>query len=60
MFELMLSIPAALLRFKGLKAVSNSSVVKSEQTMASLKESNIPCNLLRLVEYFPQGKDLHL
>ena len=29
MFELMVSIPAALLRFKDLKAVSNSSVVKS-------------------------------
>ena len=38
---MMVSIPAALLRFKDLKAVSNSSVVKSESLMASLKESNI-------------------
>ena len=37
MFELMVSIPAALLHFKDLKAVSNSSVVKSESLMASLK-----------------------
>ena len=38
MFELMVFIPVALLRFKDLKAVSNSSVVKSESLMASLKE----------------------
>ena len=35
MFELMVSIPAALLRFKVIKTVSNSSVVKSESFMAS-------------------------
>ena len=34
----MVSICAALLRFKDLKAVSNSSVVKSESLMASLKD----------------------
>ena len=33
MLELMVSIPAALLLFKDLKAVSNSSVVKSELLM---------------------------
>ena len=38
MFELMVSIPAALLCFKDLKAVSNSSVIKSESLMASLKD----------------------
>ena len=38
MFELMVSIPAALLLFKDLKAVSSSSVVKSELLMASLKD----------------------
>ena len=35
----MVPIPAALLRFKDLKAVSNSSVVKSESLMASFKYS---------------------
>ena len=38
MFELMVSIPTALLHFKDLKAVSNISVVKSESLMASLKD----------------------
>ena len=38
MFELMVSIPAAVLRFKDLKAASNFSVVKSESLMASLKD----------------------
>ena len=38
MFELMVSISAALLRFKDLKTVSNSSVVKSESLMASVKD----------------------
>ena len=38
MFELMVSIPTALLRFKDLKAVSNYSVVKLESFMASLKD----------------------
>ena len=38
MFELMVSIPAALLPFKDLKTVSNSSVVRSETRMASLKD----------------------
>ena len=38
MFELIVPVPAALLRFKDLKAVSNSSVVKSESLMASLKD----------------------
>ena len=38
MFELMVSIPAALLRFKDLKAISNSSVVKSESLVALLKD----------------------
>ena len=38
MFELTVSIPAALLRFKDLKPVLNSSVVKSESLMASLKD----------------------
>ena len=37
MSKLMVSISAALLRFKDLKAVSNSSVIKSESLMASLK-----------------------
>ena len=34
----MVPIPAALLLFKDLKAVSNSSVAKSESLMASLKD----------------------
>ena len=34
----MVSIPAALLRFKHLKAVSNSSIVKSESLRSSLKD----------------------
>ena len=34
--ELIVSIPDALLPFKDSKAVSNSSVVKSESRMASL------------------------
>ena len=38
MLELMVSVPSALLYFKDLKAVSNSSVVKSESLMASLKD----------------------
>ena len=38
MFELMVSVPAAFLCFKDLKAVSNSSAVKSESLMASLKD----------------------
>ena len=37
MSKLMVSISAALLRFKDLKVVSNSSVIKSESLMASLK-----------------------
>ena len=38
MFELMVSIPAAVLRIKSLNTVSNSSVVKSELLMLSLKD----------------------
>ena len=38
MFESMMSIPPALLHFKDLRAVSNSSIVKSESLMASLKD----------------------
>ena len=38
MFELMVSIPAVLLRFEDLKAVSNPSVVTSESLMTSLKD----------------------
>ena len=47
MFELMVSIPTALLRFKDLKAVSNYSVVKLESFMASLKDIKYS---LKLVE----------
>ena len=36
MFELMVSISAALFHFKGLNAVSNSSVVKSGSLMVSI------------------------
>ena len=36
MFELIVSIPAALLRFKDLKVVSNSSVVKSDYLWRNL------------------------
>ena len=38
MFELMMSIPATLLRLENLKDVSNSSVVKSGSPMASLND----------------------
>ena len=38
MFEILVSIRAALLPFKDLKAVSNYSVVKSESLTASLKD----------------------
>ena len=48
MFELMVSIPAALLRFKDLKAVSNSSVVKSESLMASLKDFKYSVKLFEI------------
>ena len=47
MFELMVSIPAALLHFRDLKAVSNYSVVKLESFMASLKDIKYS---LKLVE----------
>ena len=38
MFEILVSIRAALLPFNDLKAVSNSSVVKSESLTVSLKD----------------------
>ena len=38
MFELMVSIPAAFMRFKDLNVDSNSAVVKSNSFMASLKD----------------------
>ena len=60
MFELMVSVPAALLRFKDLKAVSNSLVVKSESLMASLKDFKYSVKLVETSDYFWQGKDLHL
>ena len=47
MVKLVVSIPATLLCFKGLRAVSNSSVVKSESLMALLKD--IKCSV-KLVE----------
>ena len=52
MFELMGSIPAALLRFKNLKAVSNASVVKSESHMASLKNIKYSVKLVQTGEIF--------
>ena len=52
MFELMLFIPAALLRFKDLKAASNSSVVKSESLMASLKDIKYSVKLVETGEIF--------
>lgn len=38
MLEPMFSIPAALLRFKNLNTVSNSSVAESELHIGSLKD----------------------
>ena len=38
MFKLIVSIPAALLHFKDLKTVLNSSIVKSESLTTSLKD----------------------
>ena len=61
MFELMASIPAALMHFEDLKTVSNSSVVESESLMASLKD--IKYSVYRVEtgrKDVPQGKDLHL
>ena len=58
MFELIVSLPAALLRFKDLKAVSNSSVVKSELFMASLKDQ-IFCKLIETGGILFIRKDLH-
>lgn len=43
MLELMLSLPAALLRFKYLNAVSNYSVAKPEWDIDSLRD--IECSL---------------
>ena len=52
MYELMVSIPVALLRFKDLKAVSNSSVVKAESLMASLKDIKYSVKLVGTVGIF--------
>ena len=52
MFELMVFIPAALLCFKDLKAVSNSSVVKSESLMASLKDIKYSAKLFQTGRIF--------
>ena len=49
MFELMVSIPTALLHFKDLKAVSNISVVKSESLMAPLKDIKYSVTLVETV-----------
>ena len=48
----MVSIPAALLRFSDLKAVSNSSVVQSESLMASLKDIKYSVKYIETGEIF--------
>ena len=40
------SVPAVLLRFKDLKTVSNSSIVKSELLMGSLKDIKYSAKLV--------------
>ena len=51
--------PAALLRFQDLKVVSNSLAVKLGSVMEQSSASSIQCNLLRLAEYFQQGKEIY-
>ena len=46
MFELMVSISAALLHFKDLEPVSNSLVVKSESLMVPLKHIKYSAKLV--------------
>ena len=48
----MVSITAALLRFKDLKAVSNPSVAKSESLVASLKDIKYSVKLVETVGLF--------
>ena len=48
MFQLVVSIRAALLYFKDLKAVSNSSVVKSALFMSSLKDIKYSVKLVEI------------
>ena len=48
----MVSMPAALLRFKDLKAVTNSSVVKSESLTASLKDIKYSVKLVETGRIF--------
>ena len=52
MLELMVSIPAALLRFKDLKPVLNSSVVKPESLTASLKDNKYSAKLFETERIF--------
>ena len=59
MFKLMVSIPAAFLRFKDLKNVWNFSLVKSESLMVSLKDVKYSVKFVETGGIFFARKDLN-